>query len=205
MLAIIDYGVGNLYSLKCSLNYLGIENTVTNDKKIIAGADGLILPGVGAFRDAAEKLHVNGLDAVITEQAKNGKPLLGICLGMQMLFTKSYEYGEHDGLDLIKGSVRSISGGLTKNLKIPHIGWNRLETKPDAKLFKYGGNGEYVYFVHSYHAEECSGSICAVAEYGTEITAAVESGNIFGMQFHPEKSGDAGLKMLRAFADIVTL
>lgn len=205
MLAIIDYGVGNLFSLKSSLNYIGEEAEITRDLDVIARADRLILPGVGAFRDAADALKRTGMyDAVIQETAK-GKPLLGICLGMQMLFDKSYEYGEHDGLSLIPGKVVPLSPVVGDKLKVPHIGWNALifpKDKPKSKLYKYVNEGEHVYFVHSFYASDCDGYVSACTEYGALITASAENKNVYGAQFHPEKSGDTGLNILRAFCEI---
>lgn len=200
MVAIIDYGVGNLFSLASSFAAIGEKCTVTADPDVIRAADRVILPGVGAFEDAAQKLRNSGLDSVIKDIAKNGKPIMGICLGMQLLFDKSYEYGEHEGLGLIKGTVRPISDVIPKGLKIPHIGWNALELKTDHPLFKYINNGDCVYFVHSYYAD-CENAVIATAEYGAELTAAVASGNVTGCQFHPEKSGEVGLKILRAFCE----
>lgn len=201
MIAIIDYGVGNLFSLSCSLKAVGADVVVTGDADVIRKADKLILPGVGAFEDAAKKLFSSGLDKVVLEEVKKGKPLMGICLGMQMLFEKSYEYGEHKGLGLIKGDIVSMEGRIPKELNIPHIGWNALSFKKDSVLFKYINEGECVYFVHSYYACDCDSSVTATAEYGIDITACVESGNIFGCQFHPEKSGETGLKILKAFCE----
>ena len=201
MIAIIDYGVGNLFSLSCSLKAVGVDVVVTGDADVIRKADKLILPGVGAFEDAAKKLFSSGLDKVVLEEVKKGKPLMGICLGMQMLFEKSYEYGEHKGLGLITGDIVSMEGRIPKELNIPHIGWNALSFKKDSVLFKYINEGECVYFVHSYYACDCDSSVTATAEYGIDITACVESGNIFGCQFHPEKSGETGLKILKAFCE----
>lgn len=201
MIAVIDYGVGNLFSLCSSLKSLGADVIVTGDAEIIKKADKLILPGVGAFRDAADKLKNLGLDRVICDLVKGGKPILGICLGMQMLFEKSYEYGCHKGLGLIKGEVVAMEGDIPGELKIPHIGWNALNIKNNNPLFKYIKNGDCVYFVHSYYATNCSESIIATAEYGKEITAAVAKDNVFGCQFHPEKSGETGLSILRAFCE----
>ncbi len=202
MIAIIDYGVGNLFSLKSSLLAIGAEVTVTGEKDVIEKADKLILPGVGAFEDAARKLRETGLERVIISQVKNGKPILGICLGMQMLFECSYEFGKHNGLGLIKGEIVPMSGVIPKNLKIPHIGWNSLNIiKENSKLFKYIQNGDFVYFVHSYYATNCTDDLLATTEYGSIITAAVEKDNIYGCQFHPEKSGETGLKILKAFCD----
>ena len=202
MIAIIDYGVGNLFSLTCSLKAVGADVIVTGDKEEIEKADKLILPGVGAFRDAADKLFSSGLADVVIEQVKKGKPLMGICLGMQMLFEKSYEYGEYDGLGLLKGSVVGMEGRIPQELSIPHIGWNALSFKKESPLFKYINEGECVYFVHSYYACDCDESVIATAEYGAEITACVEKGNVFGCQFHPEKSGETGLKILKAFCEM---
>lgn len=201
MIAIIDYGVGNLFSLRSSLAKIGADAVVTADPAVIAKADKLILPGVGAFADAAKKLRDSGMDAVIRKEAAAGKPIMGICLGMQMLFEKSYEYGEHEGLGLLKGSVVPMEGVIPANLKIPHIGWNALHFHRDSKLFRYIKGGDCVYFVHSFYATGCADSLIATAEYGEELTAAVEKGNIMGCQFHPEKSGDVGLSILKAFCE----
>ena len=202
MIAIIDYGVGNLFSLKSSFAAIGVEAVVTGDKAVIENSDKIILPGVGAFGDAAEKLRNTGLDAVVINEAKKGKPILGICLGMQLLFEKSYEYGEHEGLGLIKGEIRPISDVIPKDLKIPHIGWNALHFKGErSELFKYLNEGDHVYFVHSYYGAYCDDSVIATSEYGAELTAAVASGNVFGCQFHPEKSGNVCLSILRAFCE----
>lgn len=204
MIAIIDYGVGNLFSLCSSFKAIGVETVITGDAEVIKKADKLILPGVGAFGDAAKKLSDCGLDKVIIEEAKNGKPLLGICLGMQLLFEKSYEYGEHKGLGLIKGQVVPMQGAIPDNLKIPHIGWNALKFKAESPLFKFINDGDCVYFVHSFYAENCENSLIATAEYGKELTAAVADKNIFGCQFHPEKSGNVGLNILKAFCELET-
>ena len=203
MIAIIDYGVGNLFSLKSSFAFLGKEVTVTSDPAVLAEADRLILPGVGAFEDAARKLRESGLDRVVLTEAAKGKPLLGICLGMQMLFEKSYEYGEHKGLGLIKGSVKPIRPVIGENLKVPHIGWNALSFgKEKNTLFSYINEGDFVYFVHSYAGADCEESVIATTEYGATLTAAVASGNVYGTQFHPEKSGPVGLAILRAFCEM---
>ncbi len=201
MIAVIDYGVGNLFSLVSSLKAVGADAVVTGEEKEIRRSEKIILPGVGAFEDAKRKLSESGLDKVIKEEVKNGKPILGICLGMQMLFEKSYEYGEHEGLGLLAGSVVPMEGRIPSGLKIPHIGWNALSVKKEHPIFKYTGNGNFVYFVHSYYAEGCGDSLLATAEYGIELTAAVAKDNITGTQFHPEKSGEAGLNILRAFAE----
>ena len=220
MIAIIDYGVGNLFSLKSSFAAIGEEAVVTSDPEVLRKADKLILPGVGAFGDAAEKLRAGGLADEIREIVAGGKPLMGICLGMQMLFERSYEYGVHEGLGLIKGEVRPIEGVITPGLKIPHIGWNALHFKGagSAKngecmhasdgchdkhpVFKYINEGDCVYFVHSFAGFDCEESLIATAEYGAELTAAVASGNVIGCQFHPEKSGEVGLKILKAFCEM---
>ena len=202
MLAIVDYGVGNLFSLKSSFAAIGAEAVVTGDADVIRGADRILLPGVGAFSDAAAKLRATGLDKVLIEEAAKGKPLMGICLGMQMLFDKSYEYGEHDGLGLIPGAVRPIADVIPSGLKIPHIGWNALHMKGVNPLFKYVNEGDHVYFVHSFYAADCDESIIATAEYGAELTAAVARGNVCGCQFHPEKSGSVGLGILKAFCEM---
>ena len=199
MVGIIDYGVGNLFSLRSSFAAIGVEAFVSGDAAELAKADRLILPGVGAFGDAAEKLRATGLDAFVREQAAAGKPLMGICLGMQLLFEKSYEYGEHFGLGLLKGQVVGMSGRLPEGLKIPHMGWNALKLTKSAKLLE---EGSYVYFVHSFYAENCEDSLAAVTDYGIPITAAVEKGNIFGCQFHPEKSGNVGLAILKKFCEV---
>ena len=200
MVGIIDYGVGNLFSLQSSFRAIGVEAFVSGDAEELARADRLVLPGVGAFADAARKLRESGLDAFVRQQAAAGKPLLGICLGMQLLFEKSYEYGEHEGLGLLKGQVVPMAGRIPEELKIPHMGWNRLEVT-GGKLLQ-GVRDQYVYFVHSYFASGCEASLAAVTDYGIPITAAVEQGNIFGCQFHPEKSGNTGLAILRTFCEV---
>ena len=201
MIAIIDYGVGNLFSLSSSLRAIGADVIITGKKEDIIKADKLILPGVGAFKDAADKLFTSGLAEVVIDQVESGKPLMGICLGMQMLFEKSYEYGEHKGLGLIKGNVVSMQGRIPEELSIPHIGWNALKFKSESPLFRYINDGDCVYFVHSYYACDCDDSVTATAEYGIDITACVEYKNVFGCQFHPEKSGEVGLKILKAFCE----
>ena len=200
MVGIIDYGVGNLFSLQSSFRAIGEEAFVSGDAAELARADRLVLPGVGAFEDAAAKLRASGLDGFVREQAAAGKPLLGICLGMQMLFEKSYEYGEHEGLGLLKGQVVPMAGKINPELKIPHMGWNALEVTQGRLLAEV--DGQYVYFVHSFFAEGCEDSLSAVTEYDIPITAAVEKGNIFGCQFHPEKSGNVGLFILQKFCSI---
>jgi len=202
MTGIVDYGVGNLFSLQSSFSAIGEEAFTSKDEKQLKQADRLILPGVGAFRDAAKKLKESGLDQFVLASAKKGVPILGICLGMQLLFDKSYEYGEYEGLSLIPGEVVPMEGRIPSGLKIPHIGWNPLIFKKDSVLFRYIKEGDCTYFVHSYFADNCAQNITSAAEYGIELTASVEKDNIFGCQFHPEKSGDVGLNILRAFTEI---
>ncbi len=205
MIAIIDYGVGNLFSLKSSFAAIGAETVVTGEAAVIRSADKLILPGVGAFGDAAALLRRDGLDKLVYEEAASGKPLLGICLGMQLLFDDSLEYGRHEGLGLIPGSVRPIAEYIPEGYKIPHIGWNALRFpagKPVSPLFRHIREGDCVYFVHSFCGAECGESVIASAEYGAELTAAVARGNVYGVQFHPEKSGTVGLNILRAFCEL---
>ncbi len=200
MVGIVDYGVGNLFSLKSSFESIGQETVVSREPQVIMGADQVILPGVGAFEDAVRKLRETGMDKVVRDVAASGKPLMGICLGMQLLFEKSFEYGEHEGLGLIRGSIRPLAGAVDNRLKIPHMGWNRLEiVKKDCPIFRDMKDGEYVYFVHSYYGTDCDADTAAVTEYSIPVTAAVQRENVFGCQFHPEKSGTAGLKILRAF------
>ncbi len=201
MIAIIDYGVGNLFSLESSVKKLGFECRVTSERGDIARADRIILPGVGAFGDAAKKLRALGLDNTIKREALEGKPLLGICLGMQLLFDRSFEYGEHEGLGLISGEVRPLFESVS-GLKIPHMGWNSLHILKKNPLFSLVDEGEYVYFVHSYHAVGCGESLSASCFYGVDVTAAVQRENVFGVQFHPEKSGETGLKILKAFGTV---
>lgn len=204
MTAVIDYGVGNLFSLKSSFAYIGEEVTVTNDPDVIMSADRIVLPGVGAFGDAAEKLFKSGMADVLKKAAAQSKPILGICLGMQLLFEKSFEYGEHEGLGFIKGTVRPIAERVDTNIyKIPQIGWNALKfTEKRSPLFKYINEGDHVYFVHSYYGADCDESLIATTEYGFDVTAAVSSGSVYGTQFHPEKSGEVGMKILKAFCEI---
>ncbi len=202
MLAIIDYGVGNIFSLYSSFKFIGEDVVLTNDKKVIDSCSHIILPGVGAFADAKRKLDESGMADVVKEQVKTGKPLMGICLGMQMLFDKSLEYGEHPGLGLIGGSVKPIADVIPSDLKIPHIGWNSLEFTRESKLFRYIKNGDHVYFVHSFYAADCAKDTIAVSEYGAPLTAAVAKDNVYGCQFHPEKSGEVGLNILKAFCEL---
>ena len=200
MVGIIDYGVGNLFSLCSSFKAIGQEAFVSGDPEQLKRADRLVLPGVGAFEDAARKLRDSGMADFVRSQAAEGKPLLGICLGMQLLFEKSYEYGEHEGLGLLKGRVVPMAGKINPDLKVPHMGWNQLQWQ-QGQLLK-DMDGQYVYFVHSFYAEDCEDSLAAVTEYSIPLTAAVEKGNIFGCQFHPEKSGNVGLSILRTFCKI---
>ena len=203
MVAIIDYGVGNLYSLKSSFSAIGEEAVVTNDEAVIRSADRVILPGVGAFCDAMDKLKSSGMADLLVSLAGEGKKIMGICLGMQLLFDRSFEYGEYEGLGLIKGEIRPISDVIDKELKIPHIGWNALHfVQNGCPIFKYISEGDYVYFVHSFYAANCDEATVATADYSAPLTAAVQSGNVFGCQFHPEKSGDKGLTILKAFCEI---
>ena len=201
MIAVVDYGVGNLFSLCCSLERIGADAKVTSNPDEIRSAEKIILPGVGAFADAAKKLRDSGLDKVILEQAAAGKEIMGICLGMQLLFEKSYEFGEHTGLGLLKGSVIPMEGTIPAELKIPHIGWNALHFTKESKLLKYIKEGDCVYFVHSFYVDPGAESVVATAEYGKFVTAAVQCGNVMGCQFHPEKSGEVGLNILRAFCE----
>jgi len=201
MIAIVDYGVGNLFSLASSFRMVGADVNVTSDANEIRKADKIVLPGVGAFGDAVEKLRQTGLDRVLVTEAGNGKEILGICLGMQLLFEKSYEYGEHEGLGLLKGEVVAMEGRLPAEYKIPHIGWNALRFTKKSYLLAHVEENSCVYFVHSYYAEHCDDSLLATAEYGREVTAMVEKDNVMGCQFHPEKSGDVGLSILKAFCE----
>ncbi len=207
MIAVIDYGVGNLFSLTASLKFLGAETVVTNRREDIVKADRVILPGVGAFEDAIAKLRATGLVDTIIEQTCGGKPLLGICLGMQLLFEKSYEYGEHEGLGLIKGEIAPIEEDLPvradgEKLKVPHIGWNSLKLKGSDPLFQYIKEGDYVYYVHSFYGRNCLENTIASSNYDIEITGAVRNGSVYGTQFHPEKSGNVGLNILKAFMEL---
>lgn len=202
MLAIVDYGVGNLYSLASSLGVLGVEYEVASEPARLREASHIILPGVGAFADAAEKLRQSGMWTAVLEEARRGKPLMGICLGMQMLFDKSYEYGEHAGLGLIPGEVCPLIDDIAPGLKVPHIGWNRLDVRRDDPLFRHFENGRYVYYVHSFYAKHCEADTLATSDYSIPVTGVVRRGSVYGVQFHPEKSGDAGLGLLRAFAEM---
>ena len=202
MIAIIDYGVGNLFSLVSSFKAIGVEAVITDREEVIRAADKLILPGVGAFGDARRKLAETGMDKLVLQEAETGKPIMGVCLGMQLLFEKGYEYGVHDGLGLLKGEVISMESVVPADYKIPHIGWNGLIFKQENPLFRYIKDGDFVYFVHSYYVKNCDDSLLATSEYGPELTAAVAKGNIYGCQFHPEKSGEVGLNILRGFAEL---
>ena len=202
MIAIVDYGVGNLFSLKSSFAAIGRDAVVTGDRAALREAERIILPGVGAFGDAAEKLRRTGLGEAVIAEAAAGKPLLGICLGMQLLFDKSYEYGEHRGLGLIPGAVKPIADVIPADYKIPHIGWNALVFQKPSPLLQGIREGDCVYFVHSFAAFDCAESVIAAAEYGPLLTAAVQRDNVFGCQFHPEKSGTVGLNILRAFCEV---
>ena len=202
MIAIVDYGVGNLFSLQSSFKAIGAQAVVTGDPQILSQADKILLPGVGAFADAAAKLRQTGLDQLLCRLAGEGKPLLGICLGMQLLFEESHEYGVHAGLGLIPGRVVPMAGVIPAQLKIPHIGWNALRIRKKDPLLKNIKEGDCVYFVHSYYAVDCDEYVIADTEYGASITAAVAKGNVWGCQFHPEKSGDVGLAILKAFVEM---
>ena len=202
MVAIVNYGVGNLFSLQSSFAAVGCDAVVATDAEMLARADRIVLPGVGAFEDAAKKLRASGLADAVVAEVRKGKPLLGICLGMQLLFERSLEYGEHEGLGLLRGEVRPIAEVIPKDLKIPHIGWNALRLERSSLLFSGIKEGDCVYFVHSFYATGCEDSLLATAEYGAPLTAAVAKGNVFGCQFHPEKSGEVGLAILRAFCEM---
>lgn len=201
MIGIVDYGVGNLFSLRSSLAKIGADGVISSDAAVLRRADKLILPGVGAFGDAADKLRASGLDRVVTEEARRGKAVMGICLGMQLLFERGLEFGTHAGLGLLRGEVVPMAGKLPPSLRIPHIGWNALSVRRPHPLLKYVRPGDCVYFVHSYYASGCADSTIATAEYGMDVTAAVARENVMGCQFHPEKSGTVGLNILRAFCE----
>ena len=201
MIGIVDYGVGNIFSLCSSFKKIGAHAELIKDPAKLAECDRIILPGVGAFGDAREKLRASGMEEALMAEVRAGKPMLGICLGMQLLFEKSYEFGEYDGLGLVKGAIRPISDVIPEDYDVPHIGWNALDFS-DNELFKYIKKGDFVYFVHSFYGAECEESVIAVTEYGASLTAAVQSGNVYGVQFHPEKSGDVGLAILRAFCEM---
>lgn len=205
MITLVDYGVGNLFSLTSSFRAIGCEVRLTGDPSEVKKAEKILLPGVGAFRDAAKKLKETGLDRILKEKAAEGTPILGVCLGMQLLFEKSFEYGEWEGLGLIPGEIRPISETIPEGLKIPHMGWNALSfPKEKHPLFRYISQGDHVYFVHSFSAVTENENIIAKAEYGADLTAAAAKRNVMGCQFHPEKSGDVGLKILRAFDEMDT-
>ena len=205
MIGIVDYGVGNIFSLCSSFDKIGFHAELIRDPEKLALCDRVILPGVGAFGDAREKLRASGMEEALMREIEKGKPMLGICLGMQLLFEKSYEFGEYDGLSLVKGSIRPITDVIPDGLPVPHIGWNSLDfptNKPKSPLLRYIDEGDYVYFVHSFAAMQCDDAVIATSTYGVPLTAAVARGNVFGTQFHPEKSGDVGLRILRAFCEI---
>ncbi len=200
MIALIDYGVGNIFSVSASLKAIGAEFEFTSDKQKIEQADRIILPGVGAFEDAAKLLFDSGMADLVCEQARKGKPILGICLGMQLLFEKSYEYGEHKGLGLIKGDICPLEEDIS--LTVPHMGWNKLDFVKSSPLLKYIKEGDYVYYVHSYYAKNCDEALVATSNYGVDVAGVVANGNVFGTQFHPEKSGDVGLAILKGFTEV---
>lgn len=205
MIAIVDYGVGNIFSLYSSFKHIGATVELTSDPAVIASAEKIILPGVGAFEDAREKLRASGLEEAVLREVRAGKPMLGICLGMQMLLDKSYEYGEHEGLGLIPGKVVSMEPVVPKGYKVPHIGWNSLQfpkDRPKHPIFRDVAEGDFVYFVHTFYATDCEEATIATTEYGAELTAAVAKDNVIGLQFHPEKSGEVGMRILRAFVDM---
>ena len=202
MIAIVDNGVGNLFSVKSSFAAIGADAVITSDPEVIRAADHILLPGVGAYRDAAQKLRESGMGDLVREQAAAGKPVMGICLGMQLLFEKSYEFGEYEGLGLLKGVVRPIRDVAPADYKVPHIGWNALNIHKHHPLLKYVLEGDCVYFVHSFYAADCDDEVIATTEYGAPITAAVARGNVCGCQFHPEKSGQVGLSILKAFCEL---
>ena len=199
MIAIVNYGVGNLFSLSSSFTAIGQQVIVTSDPQDLKYSDRIILPGVGAFEDAARKLFASGLAEPLIDEAHKGKPILGICLGMQLLFTKSYEFGVHDGLNLIPGDVKPIHDVIPESFKIPQIGWNSLLFTNPSGLFANSHEGDYVYFVHSYSARCEEKYITSTTNYGSDLVASVQNKNVYGVQFHPEKSGNVGLNILRAF------
>lgn len=202
MIAVVDYGVGNLFSLSASLDYVGLDTKITSVEEEIRKADKIILPGVGAFKPAMDRLLQSGLKEVIDEEVKNGKPLLGICLGMQLLFERSHEYGIHEGLGYIKGEVIGMEGRVRPETKVPQMGWNWLNIKKDNPILKYIKDGEYVYFVHSYFASGCDSAIVASVDYDVTVPAIVNCNNVYGTQFHPEKSSMTGLGLLKAFDEL---
>lgn len=204
MITIIDYGVGNLHSIKSALDKLGIENRVSKDKEEIKESDALILPGVGAFGDAIESLQNTGLVPTIRTFVAEGKPLLGICLGAQLLYEESMEHGKYRGLGFIKGTIAPLRDDLTnKSLKVPHMGWNKLQFKKEDPILKYVTEGESVYFVHSYYIKSNGSEHITTSEYEIDVPGIVRYGNVYGMQFHPEKSGETGLNLLKAFGELI--
>lgn len=198
MIAIIDYGVGNLNSIQNALEKLGHESMITHKSEDLYAADGIILPGVGAFNDAIKSLKATGLVEDIVKCVEDGKPLLGICLGMQLLYEKSYEDGEWEGLGILKGNVVKFD----ESLKVPHMGWNNLTFKREDPILKYIKQDDYIYFVHSYYVDTLEDAI-AYTEYGVQVPAIVGKGSVYGMQFHPEKSGEVGLNLLKAFGELI--
>lgn len=201
MIGIVDYGVGNIFSLCSSFDKIGFHAELIREPEKLALCERIILPGVGAFGDARAKLRASGMEEALMSEIEKGKPMLGICLGMQLLFEKSYEFGEYEGLGLVKGSIRPITDVIPSDYAVPHIGWNALDFCEN-ELFKYIKKGDFVYFVHSFYGADCDESVIATTEYGARLTAAVRSGNVWGVQFHPEKSGDVGLNILRAFCEM---
>ena len=203
MTAVVDYGVGNLFSLCGSLSHLGEECVVTSDPATLMAADRIILPGVGAFGDAYQRLTESGVIPTLKECAMRGTPILGICLGMQLLFDKSHEYGTHPGLGLIPGEICPLADDLAVGTKVPHMGWNSLTFTKSSPLFRYVEEGEFVYYVHSFYAKGCAESTLATSPYGgVAVTGAVANGSVMGCQFHPEKSGATGLRILKAFLEM---
>lgn len=202
MIAVIDYGIGNLGSVKNALDYLGLENIITSDKEQILSADKVILPGVGAFGDAIDTFRNRGFEPVLNEFIKTGKPVLGICVGMQMLFEYSNEFGRHKGLGIMKGEIVKFDESKDNSYKIPHMGWNQIEVVSDNPLLK-GIDGKDVYFVHSYYLTGNDENIIAYTTYaGVKYGSAVKKDNVYACQFHPEKSGETGLQILRNFGEL---
>lgn len=200
MIAIVDYGVGNVFSLQCSLRELGVDSMLTKDPALLSQADGIILPGVGAFGDAMERLRSNQLDQLLIDLAHQQKPLLGICLGMQLLYDKSLEHGTHNGLGLIAGTITGFGEVFQHTTdKVPHMGWNQLHLNKKSPLLSHTNEGDAVYFVHSYYAAVSPNTIASTTYGNVCFTSAVQSGSVYGTQFHPEKSGRLGLFILGAF------
>lgn len=201
MITIVDYGVGNLFSVVSGLNFIGADSQISSDPDTVRSAEKLLLPGVGAFADAAELLNKTGLGQAVKDAVSKGTPLLGICLGMQLLFDKSYEFGECEGLGLIPGEIHPLRNDISAELKVPQMGWNPLKIIKDDPLLDGIDEGDCVYFVHSFYAKHCEENLCAVAEYGVDVPALVRKNNVWGAQFHPEKSGDVGLRILKNFIE----